>query len=104
MFKQFTGHHQQGHRQRHENQHRHHHINIEDLFDFDEDENEFDDFFGSFGSFGNSFGNHLFKDDGDSFFGSHHFGGNVETHRSSGNCRTVTKRTGNSIMTMTECN
>ncbi|RWS31686.1 dnaJ subfamily B member 9-like protein [Leptotrombidium deliense] len=103
----------------HGHQHRHHYgaFNFDDLFS-DMDANEFsffgshhrqrhhhgffdddddygfgsgDSFFGGLGSWGNSFG---------SLFG----GGRAESHSyRRGGCRTVTRREGGMVMTMTEC-
>ncbi|CAG2100576.1 unnamed protein product [Medioppia subpectinata] len=86
-------------------------FNFDDMFDdFDSAEfgSSFGDFFGGHHESADSFG------DGDSFFGGHHMNGirmNSFQSQSSGGgggghgqkCHTVTKRTGNSVMTYTQC-
>ena len=108
------GHHNKEHFQQHFRSHSHSHgshfgFNFDDLFsDFDSEE------FGS--SFGDFFGGHPMHDsntfgDGDSFFGGGHHFNEVHMNSFSGHesgvhgqrCHTVTKRTGNSVMTYTEC-
>lgn len=109
------GQHHNHHNQQHFNEHFRSHsnshgshfgFNFDDLFsDFDSEE------FGS--SFGDFFGHrtHDTFGDGDSFFGGgHHFNelhmNSFSSHQSGGHgqrCHTVTKRTGNSVMTYTEC-
>jgi len=76
-------------------------FNFDDLFDDMEKE--------EFGSFSDFFG-HQSADtfgDGNSFFGGHHFNeirmNSFGRHSRQERCRTVTKRTGNSVMTYTEC-
>ncbi|XP_054164166.1 dnaJ homolog subfamily B member 9-like [Oppia nitens] len=96
-FNDHFAHHQQSH------SHSHFGFNFDDLFDdFDSDE---------FGSFGNFFGHQSAETfgNGDSFFGGdHHFGDiRMNSFQSSGGhgqrCHTVTKRTGNSVTTYTQC-
>lgn len=105
--------HRNGHRQQ-----RHHFgagsfgFNFDDLFN-DMESDDFEFFTGRAGFRGHE--GHAFGG-GDSFFGSHFGGGHHAMHafddmgsfdhfssRRSGNCRTVTKRMGNTVMTMTEC-
>lgn len=113
----FDHHHQQQQRQQ---QHYHqagHSFNLEDLFADDDDD---DDFFGSFGSIGRRmFGEMHTFGGGDSFFGTHFGGGDHHSHHgghgghaaqysSAGGegmrCVTVTKRVGNMVTTIRECN
>lgn len=114
FFKDFDSHfkfhsHGQKHNDQHFSNHFHSHqkshfgFNFDDLFDgFDTHEfgSNFGDFFGH--NDHEEFGSH------DSFFGNNHFSGIRMNSFSSGGghgqrCETVTKRTGNSVMTYTQC-
>lgn len=95
----------------HQGSHHGHHkhsfggFNFDDLFEgMDSEEfgffNQVHDHFHSFDDFGHEFGGQ------DSFFGSHmtsHHESYEYSSGSQGRCRTVTKRTGNSVYTHTEC-
>lgn len=116
--------HHQYHEESHQHNHYKHHnshmrFNFDDLFN-DVDSDEWGFFGGNQhaghpgGGFNAFFDDHGFGN-GDSFFGSHfghgQSGGHGQGHvrsssfssSSQGNCRTVTKRSGNSVMTYTEC-
>ena len=119
FFKDFDSHfsfhksHGQQHNEQHFTNHFHSHqkshfaFNFDDLFDgFDTEEfgSSFGDFFGGHNHHEEEFGSH------DSFFGNDHLNGvrmNSFSQQSSGGhgqrCHTVTKRTGNSVMTYTQC-
>lgn len=98
-----NGNHYNNHFRAHRQSHGHQFgFNFDDLFDGMENE--------EFGSFGDFFGHHSDDTfgDGNSFFGGNHFNGMRMNSFSSNSrhderCRTVTKRTGNSVMTYTEC-
>ena len=100
------------HHERHQRSHMFHGFNFDDLF------NEMDS--DDFGSFFQSSSGHFHRQQqaaydpfgdfhefggGDSFFGSHCavHSAQEEQHSQSRRCRTVTKRSGNSVMTYTEC-
>lgn len=111
FFKNFDDafHHQaKGHHDHHHHQQHHHSFggfNFDDIFE-GMDSDEFDFFnhphgspFGGVEDFAHTFG------DGNSFFGSHMSESSSFSFSSSsqGNCRTVTKRSGNTVYTHTEC-
>ena len=111
----FNHHYQQQHRQqqRHYDSHAHYHyanqkqghvfhgFNFDDLFQ-DLDSEDFGSFFqspfSSSSGFGQPIGNSFSF--GDSFFGSEAF---AHSNPSSGNCKVVTRRVGNSVTTYTHC-